>query len=249
MIEPCARRRRDHRFRAIGDAQPRLTDHRQIIGAVADRHRRGQGYAQRFGFGQQRCVFGCGIDDRFANRTSQTRLLDRQRVGNHPVEPDACAHGFGKARESARDEHAARTARAHGSNERPRANTVAHALGQAAIDRRFLEPFQQRHPRVERGREIEFAAHRRFGDFGDLVLDPGIIGEFVDALDGDHCRIHIGDDQFLFAALCGLDDHIDPFQRTLQRAARCHHVTVEAQVRCFILVNPCPFADVQSRRR
>ena len=32
-------------------------------------------------------------------------------------------------------------------------------------------------------------------DLGDLLLDPGIIGQFVDALDGNHGGVHVGDQQ------------------------------------------------------
>src|SRR3546814_9903545 len=53
-------------------------------------------------------------------------------------------------------------------------------------------------------------AHRPLGDLGDLRLDPGIVGQFVDALDGDHGGIHVRDQQLLLAPLGQLDDHVHP---------------------------------------
>ena len=66
---------------------------------------------------------------------------------------------------------------------------------EALGDRSFVQPCQQRHPLAQRGGEIEFTPHRALGDRGDLRLDPGIVGEFVDAFLPDHGRIHVGDEQ------------------------------------------------------
>ena len=96
---------------------------------------------------------------------------------------------------------------------------ILDALGEAAFDHRLLQALEQRDTGVERGFEIELAAHRRLGDGGDLRLDAGIVGQLVDAFDGDHGRIHVGDEQLLAPALRRLDDHVGGRERALQRGA------------------------------
>jgi hypothetical protein len=39
--------------------------------------------------------------------------------------------------------------------------------------------------------KVQLAAHRPLRHLGDLRLDPGIVRQLVDALDGDHGRIHV----------------------------------------------------------
>ena len=66
----------------------------------------------------------------------------------------------------------------------PRAERLK--LGKALRQDRLIEPHEQCHPRSQRFGKVEFAAHRAFGDCGDLRLDPGIVCELVDALLPDH---------------------------------------------------------------
>ena len=68
------------------------------------------------------------------------------------------------------------------------------------VDHPRVEALEQGDAGVERGLEIELAAHRPLGHRRDLGLEPGIIGELVDAFDADHRRIHVGDEQPLAAA-------------------------------------------------
>ena len=51
-------------------------------------------------------------------------------------------------------------------------------------------------------------------------LDPGIVGQFVDAFDGDHRRIHVGDEQRLSAVRGGLDDDVVFADQAFERGAR-----------------------------
>ena len=51
--------------------------------------------------------------------------------------------------------------------------------------------FKQRDALAQRRLEFDFAAHRAFGDAGDMRLQPGEIGQFVDAFLADHGGIHV----------------------------------------------------------
>ena len=68
---------------------------------------------------------------------------------------------------------------------------------------------QQRDALAQRRREIQLALHGALGDRGDLRLEPGIVGELVDAFLPDDRRIHVGDQQPLFAVRFGLGDQVD----------------------------------------
>ena len=103
---------------------------------------------------------------------------------------------------------------AHRPDQGLRPGIGPHPFRQASRDDRFVEPLEQRDPLLERRGEIEFAAHRPLGDRGNLRLDPGIIGQFVEAFLPDHGRIHVGDEQFLLAIIGGLDDHVDALDRS-----------------------------------
>ncbi len=93
--------------------------------------------------------------------------------------------------EAASHQHGAAAARLEGLHQHPRAFGGADAFVETAGDRALVQPRQQRHPFAQRASEIEFALHRPLGDFGDLRLDPGVVGQFVDAFLPDHGRIHV----------------------------------------------------------
>ena len=78
------------------------------------------------------------------------------------------------------------------------------------VDHPLVQILEQGDAGVERGLEIELAAHRPLSHRRDLGLDPGIVGQLVDAFDGDHRGIHVGNEQQLAATLLRLDDHVDP---------------------------------------
>ena len=78
----------------------------------------------------------------------------------------------------------------------------------------LIQTGKQPHPLPQRPAEIQLALHRALGDPRDLVLEPGIIGELVDAFLADDRRIHVGDEQPAPARLIRLDDHIDLDQPT-----------------------------------
>ncbi len=144
-----------------------------------------------------------------------------QRVGDDAVEAELGPDRTGEGGEAARHEDRPRAARAHRRDQSRRPRHQPHPLAAALVEHRDGHPREQRDAGIERGGEIELAAHRRLGDRGDLGLQPGIVGELVDALALDQRRIHVGDQQRLAPGRgIGLHDDIDGRQRPLQRGPR-----------------------------
>ena len=124
-----------------------------------------------------------------------------------------------------------------------------HPLVEAARELALVEPGEQPHALAQRAGEIELALHRALGDPRDLVLEPGIIGELVDAFLADDGRIHVGDEQPLPARLVGLDDDIDARRApsSAQRAALA--IAGKAQVGGIAFVDPVPGSAPWDRPR
>ena len=66
-----------------------------------------------------------------------------------------------------------------------------------SIDHADRQSLEQRDPLAQRGLEFDLAAHRAFGDGGDMRLEAGEIGQFVDAFLADHGGIHVGEKKLL----------------------------------------------------
>ena len=176
-------------------------------------------------------------------------MRDLQIIGDGAVEADLGRDRLGEAGEATRHQNGAAAARLHRADQRPRARHQRDPLGQALFDDGLIQPFEQRDPRVERGGEIEFAAHRAFGHLGDLLLDPGIVGQFVDALDGDHGRIHVGDQQPLPTVRRRLHDDVGRVEPPLQRLTRRQRIAGEVEVRRDTRIDPARRRDGAARRR
>src|SRR6185312_9299485 len=121
------------------------------------------------------------VDDRIADVAAQLPASEDEAVRPDPVE----AHGPGdrlrERQEAARHQKAARSARAHGLDEGFRAGSNLDPLVEAALERALVEAGEKPHALTQRSGEIQLALHRALGDPRDLVLEPGIIGELVDA--------------------------------------------------------------------
>ena len=73
------------------------------------------------------------------------------------------------------------------------------------------EVFQKRHALAERRFEGDLAAHGTFRNGRDFLLQPHVIGQFVDAFLADHGGIHVRQEQALPARRRRLDDNVDGF--------------------------------------
>ena len=176
-----------HRFGVEGDAEAGSLDHRQIVGAVADRKRSfGIEPEARAQFAQ-RLELGLAAENRFRDFSGQPSIrIGQQRVGALLVEPDRGGELDGKGGEAAGHHAGVSAIGAHRGDERRAARRQTDALGQHGIDDRGRQSLEQRHALAQRRRESDFAAHGALGDLGNLAFDAGIIGELVDALLADH---------------------------------------------------------------
>src|SRR5260370_191703 len=68
-------------------------------------------------------------------------------------------------------------------------------LGIGAVEDVHRQALQHGDAFAQGGLEVQLAAHGALGDLGDLVLHPGEIGQFVDALAADDGGVHVGDQQ------------------------------------------------------
>ena len=122
-------------------------------------------------------------------------MLDIERVGVVGVETGGLGDPAGEEAEAAGDQDALDAPGVH------RVGHLAGTLGQpdaAVIDllqRGFRQPLEHADPLAERGLEIKFAAHRPFGDGGDLILDADGVSQFVDAFVFDDRGVHVRDQQ------------------------------------------------------
>ena len=82
----------------------------------------------------------------------------------------------------------------------------------------FLETFEQSDPFAQGAFEVELALHRALGDRGDAILEPGEIGELVDAFLPDHRRIHVRHEQVGNAEFVARDDRVGGVKEALDHA-------------------------------
>ncbi len=190
----------------IGDAEAGGFEHRDVVGAIADGERGGQGNAG----GEERGAFGGGVDDGARHTPGEFAVGNLERVGLVGGEADFGGDGRGEGGEAAGDEQGVGAVGGHGADESPGAGHEADAFAAALVEDGGVHAGEEGNAGIERGFEIQFAAHGGFGDGGDLRLQPGVIGEFVDAFDGDHGGIHVGDEQgFAAGGGGGLDDDVE----------------------------------------
>ena len=212
------------------------------------RERIGERDTPRRGRIDQRLLLARGAENRTADRAGEPAALDMQPVRNGRVEADLGGNPVGEQAEAARDEQAISAIGPHGPHQGPRTGREPDALGMA-VDRRLVEAGEQGDAGVERTLEVEVPAHRLLGHRRDLVPQPGIIGEFVDALLPDHRHIHVGYEQPLAAAGTRLDDEVDAREQAFERLARAFGSGRQREVAGAFRFDPFGLADPPSASR
>ena len=98
---------------------------------------------------------------------------------------------------------------AHGHDQLAAARCRRDALLQDFVDHADRHVLQQRDALAQRRLELDLAAHGAFGDGGDMRLQPGKIGQLVDAFLADHGGIHVGEKKLFAPERGGLHDNVD----------------------------------------
>ena len=141
--------------------------------------------------------FGGAAQDRLGHFAGQLAVENLQFVGAVFLEPDHGGDRVGEQRKAARDQAGIGAVGAHGHDQFTAARRWRDALFQTSSTTLTGMSFKQRDALAQRRLELDFAAHRAFGDGGDMRLQPGEIGQFVDAFLADHGGIHVGEKKLL----------------------------------------------------
>src|SRR5690606_5098722 len=106
----------------------------------------------------------------------------------------------GEEGEAAGDERRVAAIRPQRLHQRSRACRHHDALVIDLLQHLLAKPRQHFDAGAKSVGEFELALHGLLGDRGDFGFQPGEIGKLVNALDGDHGAVHIGEEQLLAAA-------------------------------------------------
>jgi len=208
VVEAHRRGGGNERFGAKSDTEAGGIQHRQIVGAVADRHRGAGRDAEFGGEREQRLPLGVAGDDRRQHTASQPLPDNLKSIGDDPVDTQSGGDAIGKDGKTAGNE------RGHGADAAHRRDQGLGAGGQAdpgggGGKQARLGPGQQGDPGGECCGEIDLAVHRPPGDFGDAGADPEDQPELVEHLVFDDRRFEIGEEQPLAPPGDGLDQHVN----------------------------------------
>ncbi len=209
VIDPGLGGGGDSRLGVKCDAESGLLQHGEVVGAVSDRQclvgREAVGFGKLLQRGELGRLAQNGLDD----PADEFSILDQQRIGSIFMKAQSFANARGKEREAAGNQCGIGAIGAHGLDEGPTARSQGDAMRDRLVHHAGVEAGEKLHALAKGGLEGDFAAHRAFGDFGDLLLQPDEIGQFIDAFLLDHGRIHVGEQKPLAASLDRLDENID----------------------------------------
>ena len=111
------------------------------------------------------------------------------------VEAKRAPQVVGKESEAAGHQHRSDAGLAQATHQGLGTGVEPKALFLDPLQGALVEAGEQGHPAAQTLGEFQFAAHRGLGDVGDLAADAVEVGQFVDALDVDQRRVHVGDEQ------------------------------------------------------
>ena len=174
--------------------RPGDLEHVEVVGAVADRDHRLQGYADLLGEVARRGRLAGPVDDVAEDPAGDHAVDDLELVGAGVVDAEVVREPVGDLAEATRDEREAvaePAQRAHQrAGSRGQDQLVVHLVEGGARDA------GEQGDALPQGRlEVELAAHRALGDPGDLALMPAVGGEELDHLALDQGRVDVHHDQ------------------------------------------------------
>ena len=113
-----------------------------------------------------------------------------------------------------------------------------HAFRQTLRDHGFRQPFQQRNTTAQRRFKIQFAAHGPFSHVGNLGFNACIIGQLINAFNGDHGGIHIRHNQRACPMCRLLHDCVRRGESAFHGRAHIHRVASEINIQCLSRLDP-----------
>ena len=181
----------DDGLRLVGNGKPGDAQHGQVVGAVAHDDRLVGGAPEVTARRGDTGGLGPAINDLAQDTAGESSMLHLERVGQGVVEAEAGLEAVGEVGKPARDQERGPTGGAGGGEERLGPGREPEAFVVNLLECLDGQSLKQGHPCAQGGREIQFPAHGRRGDLGHARLEPGHVGDLVDALDGDEGGVHV----------------------------------------------------------
>ena len=137
---------------------------------------------------------GLCVHDGAEHAPGQMTIDDFQRVAVRLIKAQPVLQMLGKRRKTAGDQHGIKTCGAHPGDQFFCAGRKTHPLAHDGGHCRDGQTPQQCDPRGERLGKIQLALHGAFGNRRNFRLHAVVVGQFIDALDGNQRRIHVADE-------------------------------------------------------
>ena len=182
----------DDRFSMIGNANARLADHGQVIGAIANGDAMAGIGAQTDGQQVEEVGLGGGIDDVSEHLAGDLPVDDLQGIGEGVVEVQRFLQVAGKLGEAAGHDTDLHALGLGGCHQFTGTGAEPQALTDDGVDGARWRTGQQTYPLAQGGLKIQLACHGAFGDSGDLAPETKMVGHFINAFNADQGRVHIG---------------------------------------------------------
>ena len=208
MVETPARGGSDCGLGAEGDADAGGTQHRHVVGAVADGDGLRRWNAALGGECQQGLALGLTGYDRRQHPAGDAAADNLQPIGDDAVEAEFGRNPLGEDREPAADERGRGAVAAHRRDQFARSRHQTNPSG-GLIENAGLDPGQQRDASLERGDKVDLCIHRLAGDLGNMRANAEDQGQFVEHLVFDNRRFEIGNEEPLAPLRRRLDQDID----------------------------------------
>jgi tRNA dimethylallyltransferase len=208
MVETPARGGSDRGLGAEGDTDAGGTQHRHVVGAVAD----GDGLCRwNAAFGgecHQGLALGLSGYDRRQHPAGDKAANNLQPIGDDTVEAQFGRNPLGEDREPAADERGRGAVAAHCRDQFARSRHQTNP-SRGLVEDAGLDPGQQRGASLERSDKVDLRIHRLAGDLGDMRANAEDHCQFVEHFVFDNRRLEIGDEQPLAPLRRRLDQDID----------------------------------------
>lgn len=209
MLDPRGGGGRDGGLGVVGDAQTRMPNHAEVVGAIADDKRVDVVKVEGFKQLDQGCELGGAAENRLGDLAGQFSILNDEFIGAVFLKPEHLPDRVGEQGEAARDQTRPGAIGAHGCDQFAATRRQRDVVLKDFVDHANRQPLEQRHPFAQGGLEGDLAAHRALGDGGDMRLHTGKVGKFVDAFLADHGGIHVGEKKLLASRRLRLHDNVN----------------------------------------